>query len=302
VHLLRQRHLAFVLLLAVLVLGPSACGWSSTIVAPTNVSPALVERFLGAPAEVAMLGDIAAMRSDSVYGRLLTRKPLDAALDDPSTKWLLERVDLAEFWALGDFDEGHDPTAIGLLRSGRIKEADLRALSPQLTFDARTVLPSGVVFFVAGGKAHGAVFLVEGNLVFAVGAAVTPAHAHFLHSHELPPKLDFGGGVLLGFHGERALFQRTSRMNNHAVKPWEAHVASASLALRTGDLGDATNGKRMWETALPAPAFFTASSTELFVPVGAEGIRIFDVRSGKERAFPLPAAAPLLVPPGGSRL
>jgi hypothetical protein len=230
------RPFVFALLVAI-GLAPSGCGRSSAIVAPTNVSPALVERMLGGPVEMAMLGDMAAMRSDSVYGRLLMRKS-PGAFDEPSTKWLLQTVDSVEFWALGDFEEEHAVTAFGILRSGRIKESELGMLDPQLKLEGRTVLPSGVVFFVGSGKASCVVFLVDGNLVVASGSAVSRAHTHFQNSRELPPKLDFGGGVLLAFHGERALFQRTSVMKNHAAKPWEARMTSASMVLRTGDLGD----------------------------------------------------------------
>ncbi len=184
-----------------------------------------------------MLGDMAAMRSDSVYGRLLTRKS-PGAFDEPSTKWLLQTVDSVEFWALGDFEGDHAVTAFGVLRSGRIQESELGMLSPEMKLEARTVLPSGVVFFVGSGKVSCVVFLVDGNVAVASGSAISRAHAHFQNSRELPPKLDFGGGVLLGFHGERALFQRTSLMKNHSAKPWESRMISASMVLRTGDLGD----------------------------------------------------------------
>jgi outer membrane protein assembly factor BamB len=70
---------------------------------------------------------------------------------------------------------------------------------------------------------------------------------------------------------------------------WQARWKLAAL--------DAATGAPLWEKDLPAPAFFTASATELFVPVGAEGIRIFDLRTGLERAFPAPAAAPQMMTP-----
>ena len=58
--------------------------------APPNFSARVAEQLLGAPAEVAFLLDLAALRRDPVYGRMISDRRLG---DDSDLRWLVRRID-----------------------------------------------------------------------------------------------------------------------------------------------------------------------------------------------------------------
>ena len=219
--------------------------------APPNFSTRLSDQLLGAPPEVAFLLDLGAIRRDSVYGRMLDDRRLHQNRD---LAWIASRVDRVEVWLLGI----HEDTLTGLavLRSGRISESDFGPGGIKLERQRRLVLPTGVVMYVDDTRQlHTAIFLVNGSMVLAVGAAIPPAQNHFSSSRELPPGLDWGRGALAGVYGRRTAFGRVDAdFANHGVDAslvWRTTNGGELVASAAFDSDSAASEADQWARKLP---------------------------------------------------
>lgn len=197
---------------------------------PPNFSAPLVEQLLGAPAEIAAFVDLAGLARDPVYGPLIARRRAGLTSLDDDLRWLEAHVDRVDVWLLGVDDDARDLTGLAVLRSGRIREPALAGVD--LKYDRRLDLPSGAVMFVLRpDRFPSAMFLVDGHLVFAAGAAVAPTQHHFSSTRRLPPALDLGRDVLAGMHARQPAIAR-------AESEYGTHAVAASLVWRTGRHGD----------------------------------------------------------------
>jgi hypothetical protein len=216
--------LAFVLLYAVL-----GCRRDGPIEAPPNFSARLAERLLGAPAEVAFFVDIAAIRRDAVYGRMFTDRRVGEHRD---LRWLASRIDRIDVWLLDIHGAADDFSGLAVLRSGRLGEADFGAGGVAIDLDRRLVLPTGVIMHVDTSRnLQTAIFLVDGDLVLAAGAAIAPTQNHLSSSRALPPSLAWGRDALAGVHGLPPALARLG-------PDYSAHATAASLVWRTGHGGE----------------------------------------------------------------
>jgi hypothetical protein len=197
--------------------------------APPNFSARLAEQLLGAPAEVAFLVDIAAIRRDTVYGRMFTDRRLG---DDRDLRWFVSRIDRIDVWLLDVHGAKDSFSGLAVLRSGRLGEADFGPGGVKIDLDRRLVLPTGVVMHVDDN--HGpqtAIFLVGGDLVLAAGAAIAPTQNHFSSSRALPPSLHWGRDALAGIHGRPPALGRLG-------SEYAEHATAASLVWRSGHGGE----------------------------------------------------------------
>jgi hypothetical protein len=182
--------LAFVLFFALLACrrdGPAA---------PPNFSARVAEQLLGAPAEVAFLLDLAALRRDPVYSRMISDRRLG---DDSDLRWLVRRIDRIDVWLLdihGSAKVLRRPRRAaqrsprrGRLRPGRRQDRPRPPpRPPDRRRHARRREP----------PLRTAIFLVDGDLVLAAGAAIAPTQNHFSGSRTLPPSIDWGRDALAG--------------------------------------------------------------------------------------------------------
>jgi len=220
--------------------------------APPNFTTRQSEQLLGAPAEVAFLLDLGAIRRDSVYGRMLDDRRLRQSRD---LAWIASRIDRIEVWILGVRD-GEPLTGLAVLRSGHINESDFGPGGIKLERQRRLVLPTGVVMYIDDTRSlHTAVFLVDGSLVLAVGAAIAPAQNHFSTSRSLLPGLDWGRGALAGVYGRRpALARLGPDFANHAVDAslvWRTSNGGELVASAAFDDDDATDKASRWAREVP---------------------------------------------------
>lgn len=225
-----RRCFAAWMVLAVIVLLPG-CRRTGPVEEPGNASSRLAERLLGVPAEMTLFVDIAGIRRDPKYGPLLGHRRVGALGGDRELRWLVTRVDRVDVWVVGLDRSGADVSGLAVLRGGRLGEADLGAGGLGLDLERRLVLPSGVVMFVLGtGSVPSAVFLVDGSLVLAAGAAIAPVQLHYTDARSLPPPLDGGRDALLGIYGRRPALRRIGSPADGA--------SAASFVWRTSRHGD----------------------------------------------------------------
>jgi hypothetical protein len=216
--------LAFVLFFALL-----GCRRDGTTSAPPNFSPALAEQLLGAQAEVAVLLDIDAVRRDSVYSRMFTDRRVD---DNRDIRWLVSRIDRVDVWLLDVHGSAESFAGLAVLRSGRINESDFGPGGVKIDMDRRLVLPTGVVMHIDDShRLQAAIFLVDGSIVLAAGAAIAPTQNHFSGSRALPPSLDWGRDALAGIYGRRPALGRLG-------PEYADHATDASLVWRSGNRGE----------------------------------------------------------------
>lgn len=226
-HHLRLIPLWFVLLVLVL-----ACRRDGATDTPDNFSARLPDQLLGAPAELAFFIDGTAIRRDSVYGPVLAHRSPGTLSDDRDLRWLDRNIDRIDVWVLGLGGSSRDITGLAVLRSGRVRESDFGPFGLRVPTQRRLDLPTGAVMFVI--ESHGlqsAMFLVDGHLVLAAGAAIAPTQLHFSTSRTLPPELDAGSGALAGAYGRRPA------LDGLGSDPWD-HATAASIVWSTGRKGD----------------------------------------------------------------
>lgn len=201
--------------------------------APASLDARLAEQLLGTTAEVAFLLDLEAIRNDPVYARILSDRRVDSNRD---VAWVASRIDRIEVWVVDVDHDTRDVTGLAVLHSGRVRESDFGATGVSLSPMHRRVLPSGVVMYQDDSRRlHAAVFLVDGSVVLAAGAAIASAENHFSRSRKLPTALDWGRGALSGAYGRRPVF---SRMGDK----YADHVLEASVVWRTGNGGEIVAG------------------------------------------------------------
>ncbi len=197
--------------------------------APPNFSARVAEQLLGAPAEVAFLLDLAALRRDPVYARMISDRRLG---DDSDLRWLVRRIDRIDVWLLDIHGSANSFAGLAVLRSGRLGEADFGPGGVKIDLDRRLVLPTGVVMHVDESHAlRTAIFLVDGDLVLAAGAAIAPTQNHFSSARTLPPSIDWGRDALAGVHGRRPALARLG-------PDYAEHATTASLVWRAGHGGE----------------------------------------------------------------
>jgi hypothetical protein len=135
---------------------------------------------------------------------VLRHKRAGTTGDSRDFRWLMARVDRVDMWAVGISGSSRDITGLAVFRSGRIVEADFGPSGLKLPVERREPLASGATMFTL--RSHGlpaVMFLVDGSLVLASGAAMAAAERHFSTSRRLPPAHDGGRGSLAGVHGRR---------------------------------------------------------------------------------------------------
>lgn len=213
---------------ALLVVG---CRRGGAALEPSNFSARAAESLLGAPAEVALSVDLAAIRGDDVYGPMLARSWPGTLGDDRSLRWLTSRVDRLDLWLVGVAWSEQPSSALAVFR-GRIEEVDLGPRLLGLRLERRLVLPSGVVMFVVDTRGVlSAGFLLDGALVFATGAAMAPAQLHFSETRAVPAPLDWGPGALAGVYGRQTALAK-------ALPGDPGHLVAGSAVWRDGRHGD----------------------------------------------------------------
>lgn len=220
-----RLHLWLALVVLFALLG---CRRDGANAAPPNFSARLAGQLLGAPADVAFLVDIAAIRRDPVYGRLFTDRRFGS---DSDLRWLARRVDRIDVWLLDIHGAADSFSGLAVLRSGRLGEADFGPGGVQIDLDRRLVLPTGVVMHIDDShNLQTAIFLVDGDLVLAAGAAIAPTQNHFSSSRALPPALHWGRDALAGVFGRRPALGRLG-------SDYADHATAASLVWRAGHGG-----------------------------------------------------------------
>ncbi|MBL9105351.1 MAG: hypothetical protein JNL82_30710 [Myxococcales bacterium] len=197
-----MQHLRLLPLWFTLLLLALGCRRDGDPTAPDNFSAELPDRLLGEPAEAAFFVDIAGIRRDAVYGPVLAQGRAGPLGDDRYLRWIDRTIDRIDVWAVGVGASRRELTGVAVLRSGRVRETDFGPGGVPFRAERRLELPTGAVMFVV--ESHGvqsALFLVDGSVVLAAGAAVAPTQLHFSRSRELPPPQGAGHRALAGAYG-----------------------------------------------------------------------------------------------------
>lgn len=197
--------------------------------APPDFAARATEALLGGPAEVAALVDIAALRRDAVYGRMFRDSRVGESRD---LRWVIDRVDRIDLWLIDVHGSERQFAGIAVLRSGRLGEADFGPRGIEIDLQRRLVLPTGVVMHVDESRdVSAAIFLVDGHLALAMGAAIAPTQNHFSRTRELPAALDWGGDTLVGVHARGRALHRLGR-------DYAEHMTAGSVVWRSGHGGE----------------------------------------------------------------
>lgn len=254
-HLRRRSasRLVSLLLAAPLVLG---CRRGADTRAPDNFAAPLAEQLLGGPAELAMFVDVAGIVGDSVYGAVVRRSHAGKLGDSRELRWLLARVDRMDVWVTGVAGSSRDVIGLAVLRSGRIVEADFGPAGLALPIERRVPLASGATMFAVRTRGlPGAMFLIDGSLVLASGAAMAAAERHFTTSRTLPPALDGGRGSLAGVHGRRPALSWMAPSYWDYVEAWSVvwHTGRRDDVVATATFADDRSADEAmdWADELP---------------------------------------------------
>lgn len=217
------------LLCVLVVLG---CRRGGPVEAPGSLDTRLAEQLLGESPELAFLVDLAGIRGDAVYSRVLGDRRVGKHRD---VAWLASRIDRVEVWVAGLDDDARTVNGLAVLRSGHVRESDFDTGGLELARARRLVLPTGVTMYLDDTRSlHTAVFLVDGSVVLAAGAAIANTQNHFSASRRLPTSLDWGRGALSGAYGRRPAL---GRIDDDA-----AHVLEASIVWRSVSGGEIVAG------------------------------------------------------------